>query len=53
MTVAPLLTFSWTSQTPEHNIICIDDDISKEIKEEWHINSINKSLLLLPEYGMR
>ena len=35
-----------------HNIICIDDDINKEIKEEWHTDLINKSLLLLLEYGM-
>ena len=33
-------------------MICLDDDINREIKEERHINSINKFLLLLLEYGM-
>ena len=32
MTVVSLLSFSCTSQTPGHNIICIDDDISREKK---------------------
>ena len=48
-----IITHSYTSQTPGHNIICVDDDISRDIMEEWHIDFINKFLLLLLEYGMQ
>ena len=40
--VNPSPTLGWP-----HNIICIDYDINREIKEEWHINLIIKSLSLL------
>ena len=30
----------------------IDDDINREIKEEWHINLINKSLFFFYFWSM-
>ena len=33
-------------------MIYVDDDIDRELKEEWHISFINKSLMLHLEYGI-